>query len=160
MNGRSESSRRKDLEELIPGLISSDYELTSDASGDYNCIAWAAGDTSKRWDDEDEDLYWPAQAVLRDGTLASLMEAFGALGYEISDHGDVEEGFEKVALYATEGRWHHAAKQLPDGRWSSKCGKLDDIAHGKLSDVYCPEYGEVACFMKRRTAETTAAESQ
>lgn len=159
MNGRDEASRRKDLEESIPRLSGTGYELTSEPSEDYNCIAWAAGDTSKRWDDENEDLHWPEQAILRDGTVASLIEAFAALGYEISENSALEPGFEKVALYGSDGKWHHMAKQLSDGQWSSKCGKLDDITHTELADVYCREYGVVCCFMKREATKSPVAAS-
>lgn len=153
-SGRNEASRRTDLEQSIPALIGTGYKLTSDPSEEYNCVAWAAGDTSKRWDDENEDLYWPADAVRRDGSMASLMEAFGTLGYEVCDSSELEKGFEKIALYGFDGNWCHAARQLPNGYWSSKCGKLDDIAHRDLADVYCSEYGVVSCVMKRVTHGT------
>lgn len=150
ISGRAEASRRKNLEGSIPGLTAADYELTSEACDDYNCVAWVAGDTRRRWDDENEDLYWPVNAILRDGTFASLIEALQTLEFEACASGEYEDGFEKVAIYGSEGKWRHAAKQLPDGRWSSKCGKLDDIAHRYLTDVNCEDYGTVYGFLKRK----------
>lgn len=81
--------------------------------------------------------------------MASLIEAFETLRYQRCDNGEVEVGFEKIALYGSDAEWGHAAKQLPDGRWSSKCGDLDDIAHNSVADVYCSSYGPVFCFMRR-----------
>ncbi|MCG8587287.1 MAG: hypothetical protein MI757_21490 [Pirellulales bacterium] len=43
----------------------------------------------------------------------------------------------------------HAARQLPDGRWTSKLGKAEDIEHDSANDVAGGLYGEVVEFMKR-----------
>jgi hypothetical protein len=68
--------------------------------------------------------------------MASLVEAFQAMGYELCATRDVESGYQKVALYGLDDAWRHAAKQLADGRWSSKCGFLDDIAHELLMPLF------------------------
>jgi hypothetical protein len=44
----------------------------------------------------------------------------------------------------------HAARQLPNGRWSSKLGKLEDIEHA-LDDICGSAYGSVVPVLKRRT---------
>jgi hypothetical protein len=46
------------LEDSFPNLVSGGYEITSDLSLDYNCIAWAAGDIS-RWCHQIGDLRSP-----------------------------------------------------------------------------------------------------
>lgn len=148
-SGDDKQKRRDRLERAICGLREADYELTSDPDGGYNCIAWAAGDNENTWDDEDEDSIWPEGAYLRDGSIESLMEAFSSLNFEPCDDGRFENGYEKVVLYRRGKTWTHAAKQLPDGRWSSKCGELDDIAHKHPSDVCCDAYGVLHCYMRR-----------
>ena len=150
--GEDDEARHMELERWIPSLTRAEYELTSPPAAEYNCVAWAADDTTNRWEDLNDDWYWPIGASLRDGTMASLVEAFAALGYEQCDDAKLDDGYEKVALYGSPQKWRHAAKQLPDGRWSSKCGFLDDIAHNDLSDIYCDAYGVLQCIMRRRRA--------
>lgn len=61
----------------------------------------------------------------------------------------LEEGYEKVAIYASRGgEATHAARQLPNGRWTSKCGENIDIEH-VLEGLEGPAYGEVAKILKR-----------
>jgi hypothetical protein len=119
---------KEDIDRDIPELATAGYEITSEATIVYNCIAWAAGDPSQWWDcDEDGPIdipgcYWPEGA--KHGThLDALISAYETRGYSICRDSSLEEGFEKVALYAKEGEWRHAARQLVDGRWSSKLGE-------------------------------------
>ena len=69
------------LEELFPGLIGSGYEVTSPWDGDYNCIAFAAGDMLNwwwpSWDIGKE--YWPPN-VPRERTLDAFVAAFAFVG--------------------------------------------------------------------------------
>jgi hypothetical protein len=44
----------------------------------------------------------------------------------------------------------HAARQLSNGCWTSKLGKLNDIQHGTPESIEGTEYGIVYCFMKRK----------
>ena len=55
----------------------------------------------------------------------------------------LESGFEKVALYGSGFMYTHAARQLPDGRWTSKLGQKEDITHNTPDDVAGGVYGEV-----------------
>ena len=67
-------------------------------------------------------------------------------------NGSLEDGYEKVAIYARDGELTHAARQLRDGRWTSKLGKYEDIEHDSLEALYGDgygEYGSVAVFMVR-----------
>jgi hypothetical protein len=61
----------------------------------------------------------------------------------------LEPGFEKVVLYGSALLYTHAARQLPNGKWTSKLGALADIEHDTPEDVAGGVYGEVAGFMKR-----------
>jgi hypothetical protein len=63
---------------------------------------------------------------------------------------DLELGFEKVALYGLAESYTHAARQLPDGRWTSKLGNEEDIEHDSPEAVAGGLYGELVLFMKRR----------
>jgi hypothetical protein len=136
------------LEDLFPGLRGQAYEVKSPKDGRYNCIAWAAGDDLRWWwpDPGGEDV-WPSR-VPRVETLEAFRRAFATLGYEACDHEYPEEGYEKVALFAREGTPRHAARQLPNGRWTSKLGSREDIEHG-LHDLTGLVYGSVILVLKR-----------
>ena len=78
------------------------------------------------------------------------MEAFQILGYEPCDDGTLEDGYQKVVLYADRsGIPTHAARQLENGRWTSKLGRLEDIEHDTVEDVSGPVYGQPVQFMRR-----------
>jgi hypothetical protein len=136
------------LEEVFPGLRGQRYRLTSPPDRRYNCIAFAAGDTSRWWwpDEEGEDT-WPP-GVQRSVTLPAFLDAFATLGYELADDERLEASLEKVAIFALGGVPKHAARQLPTGRWVSKLGRGEDIEHA-LHDLTGLVYGSVALVIKR-----------
>ena len=96
--------------------------------------------------------FWPSE-VPRENTMAAFAAAFGTLGYTLCDGGSLETGYEKVALYALTVRNEsvptHAARQLPNGWWTSKLGSLEDIEHASVEDVNGPRYGNPVLFMRR-----------
>ena len=47
----------------------------------------------------------------------------------IGEDGPLQDGYEKIAIYALDGEPTHAARQLDTGRWTSKLGKHEDIEH-------------------------------
>jgi len=63
--------------------------------------------------------------------------------------GSFEEGFEKLAIYGSGLMYTHAARQLPDGRWTSKLGQHEDITHTTTEAIEGSDYGEVVQCMKR-----------
>jgi hypothetical protein len=137
-----------DLEALFPGLRGAKYQVTSPATDLYNCIAWAASDTGRWWwPDLLKQRYWPANAT-RDESLPAFQEAFGTLGFIICHDERWEIGFEKIAIYADDDGPLHAARQLANGRWTSKLGELEDIEHD-LHDLEGAEYGYVVVVMMR-----------
>jgi hypothetical protein len=81
-----------------------------------------------------------------------LEQAFLSLGYEDCDDGSLESDYEKVALYGTTLFYTHAARQLSNGRWTSKLGRAEDIEHDTADDVAGGLYGKVAQFIKRASA--------
>ena len=139
-----------DKEVKFPRLAAEGYLVTSPATYDYNCIAFAADDEEKWWWPDDAGMgFWPV-GVIREETLAAFIEAYRLLGYEQCDNGLLEIGFEKIAIYAEKGIPTHAAKQLPDGRWKSKLGAWEDIQHHTVSGVCDSLYGQVAQFIRRK----------
>ena len=138
------------LEETFPNLASGGYIITSPRTKGYNCIAWAAGDTGKWWwpVPEAEESFWPP-GVARAEALPAFRDAFAFLGYIECVGEDLETGFEKIAIFVNDqGVPLHAARQLLNGRWTSKLGELEDIEHA-LHDLTGMVYGEVMLIMKR-----------
>ena len=112
------------LECLFPRLKGTSYKITSRALQDYNCIAWAAGDSSRWWEpDREYQYYWP-EGALRQYTVRAYAEAFLNLGFEICQDEKWEEGQEKVAIFADpDDIPTHAARQLADGAWNEQAWK-------------------------------------
>lgn len=139
----------KKLEDLFPGLASSPYRVTSPPDPQYNCVGWAAGNDGRWWwPDHNLQYFWP-EDVPRECTLAAFVMAYATLGYAAAETSALEEGFEKTAVFVgTDGTPTHAARQLPDGRWTSKLGRLHDIEH-ELAALEGDAYGRVALVMKR-----------
>lgn len=78
------------------------------------------------------------------------MEAFRALSYEPCPDDSLEPGYQKIALFSDDfGTPLHAARQLPNGAWTSKLGGLEDIEHESVWDVSGDRYGKPVLFMRR-----------
>src|SRR4051794_32435817 len=116
----------------FPRLTEHNHRVTSPATAEYNCIAWSAGVTDRWWQ---PGVYWPVATPEDDFGIGVLEQAFVALGFEGCDDDSLEVGFEKVALYGSSLFYNHAARQLPDGKWTSKLGRSEDIEHGTPNDV-------------------------
>jgi hypothetical protein len=131
----------------FPNLRGGGYNVTSEDTCGYNCIAWAADDTDNWWWPS-IDSYWPNDAL--DDTIDVFELAFmDELGYEPCRSGELEPGYEKVAIYAIGGRTKHMARQLENGTWTSKLGEGWDIEHFTLEGVETNDYGKVVKFMRR-----------
>ena len=135
------------LVEEFPNLASEGFETVGQASELYNCIAYAAGDTTKWWW-PDGINYWPTGAT-PDNRMESLTEAFAAMGYEQCQNSDAEEGCQKVALYGFRDRFEHAALQMPNGRWRSKMGQGPVIEHRSPESLSGGIYGNPTSYMRR-----------
>jgi len=134
---------------LFPGLGTSGYRKTSEADNAYNCIAWAAGRTNEFWWPY-PDGYWPPGAP-NEETVAAFLEAYKTAGYDPCPNADLERGFEKIAIYVDSQEVpKHAARQLPNGQWTSKLGRSIDIRHPDLASISGTAYGTPHVFMKRR----------
>lgn len=126
------------LKTLFPALVK--YVETSPATEDYNCIAWACGDNTKWWW-PNEAVYWP-QGIRCEETVDSFDELFLSGGAFHINSENVEAGIVKIALFALNGVPKHAARQLPNGMWTSKLGKAIDVAHS-LRELEGDQYGIV-----------------
>jgi hypothetical protein len=140
------------LENLFPNLASVGYVPKSEQTSVYNCIAWSAEDATRNWQGSYVDGYWPPGAI-EGYDIAALVSAFEQLNFVICQNGDREDDHVKVAIYADRvGKWTHAARQLPDGRWTSKIGELEDIIHKTPFALTGSDYGNVVHYMKRPVA--------
>ena len=139
----------EDLESMFPYLARSAYAITSPSTPEYNCIAWAAGDAERWWWPlAGSFAYWPSNVPVQE-TLDAFIKAFGTLGFIPCEDPYIEHGHEKVALYVdNNGKPTHAARQLQNGRWTSKLGKAQDIEH-ELDGLTGAMYGVVAQVLKR-----------
>ena len=141
----------------FPLLRADNHRVTSPALRYYNCIAWAAGDSQTWWwPDADEVGYWPP-GVPRHETIEAFIEAYRGLGFELCQDADLEDGFEKVTIYALRGLPTHAARQLANGNWSSKLGVQEDIEHEREA-LDGPVYGAPVVVLRRSRAATSKAD--
>ena len=137
-----------EIELAFPRLPDGNYQVTRPRTDAYNCIAWASGDTARWWWPDDPKGHWP-NGVARLETLQTFREAFATLGYVACPGYELEPGFEKIALFADRaGTPTHAARQLPNGSWTSKLGLPEDIEHA-LHDLEGSPYGSIAEIMRR-----------
>jgi hypothetical protein len=145
----SQSLTDIELADLFPNLKPDGGTNTSPPTPVYNCIAHAAGQDDKWWEPGGSGYYWPPGAP-PNYEANSLVAAYQAIGYTPCDNADMEDGFEKVAVYAdADEEWQHAARQRSDGAWTSKLGQHQDIRHPTPECVAGEEYGRVLCVLKR-----------
>lgn len=136
----------------FPRLDHLNHRVTSPPTPDYNCIAWSAGETTRWWQ---PGSFWPVESPPDDYGIGILEQAFRTLGFEDCENDEqLEPGYEKVALYGSMLFYTHAARQLPDGRWTSKLGRSEDIEHDSPQAVAGGVYGELLQIMKRRAPIT------
>ena len=148
----------KKIISYLPGLAHDEHFcITSPATRDYNCLAWALSSKNMwMWPDEnpDEDDYcWP-DGVAYNTRQETFIEAYKNEGFELSDSAELEEGYEKIALYGYWGFAFHASRQLPTGLWTSKLGPGQDIQHGTPQSIEGNHFGHVFCYMKRKIAKS------
>lgn len=141
--------RRPELEIKWPNLSHTEYRVTSLKSQEYNCFAWAADDTERWWQPIPGDqFYWP-DGVTQEETLKAYIQAYQTLGYHLCEDDKLESGYQKIAIYIDSNDTPtHAARQLPNGKWTSKLGWLEDIEH-ELDGLTGDRYGVVGQILKR-----------
>ena len=136
----------------FPLLRRENYTEESPASDEYNCAAWALEIQDDQWWPEPTvpRYRWP-QGALRDGSIEAFIDGYGKFGFQECDDSILEPGYLKIAIYTTfAGSPKHVARQLPDGRWTSKLGNDGiDIYHATLDDIAGGDYGNPSHFMRR-----------
>lgn len=154
-------SAEERIKRVFENLTGGEFELTSPFDAKYNCIAHAAGENDRWWWAVDKniagnDVFWfnnlPGEA-----TLENFIAAFEKLGYKSCESAELENDFEKVAVYvstkdalhAPKGSPTHMSRQLSDGVWTSKLGQDVDISHNNLKSLEGKIYGEVRKILKR-----------
>lgn len=138
----------RNLTAFFVNLHSGQFLITSEESLDYNCFAWAANDTQNIWGPVAR-YYWPPN-VPRAETLDAYVAVFGTLGFEPCAHGQLEVGAEKIAIFVNAQMIPtHAARQLENGRWTSKIGDWEDIEHVLADLSGTPGYGTIAQYLRR-----------
>lgn len=137
-----------DLEEDFPNLRAAGWRETSERDNKYNCIAYAAYDFRRKWDTA-RGYYWPPGA-LREYSVDAWADAFRVQGYRVCDTAELEDGYEKIAIYKKSDRPTHVARQLASGEWTSKLGPDEDINHNTLEALEGDFYGIIDRIMRRR----------
>lgn len=132
-----------------PNLGDDNHSITSPATDNYNCIAWAYEVSNKRMWPGDPDSYWPSDIAGMD-ELRTVIQLYLNKGYEECENGQHEDGFKKVAIYVNQEGPTHAARQLESGRWTSKLGILVDIEHDTLEALEGEFYGKAEVFLRKR----------
>ena len=135
------------LNVLFPNLRNEGFTVVDPPSGLYNCIAYAAGDTSQWWDHTPR-RYWPSYAT-RSERIESLQEVFVGLGFEECDDGTIQSGYQKIVLYEDQGAWEHASIQMPNGAWRSKMGEGPVIEHLNPESLSGGTYGSPMIYLSR-----------
>jgi len=115
----------------------------------YNCLAWSLGiddDVLSSFDGHT----WPGNAPRNDAFIMTVVIMYESRGFCLCTDGSLEGGYDKIALYVQGNKFTHVARQLENGKWTSKMGADVDIEHDAPDDLAGPCYGCVATFMKRQ----------
>jgi hypothetical protein len=129
--------------------LGEEFEVLAPASVTYNCIGWSVGNNST-W-------VWPTDST-RKAQLVDFDTLYRSYGFYRARGISFKRrpGYEKILLYAIRRedgsiKPTHAARQMPDGSWSSKLGSLPLIRHLHPNDVSGPTYGQPFAIYIRRS---------
>ena len=80
------------IEAIFPDLKAAGYRITSPATPNYNCFAWAGNDSRRWWQPVAlRGFYWPEE-VPGELNLTNLMAVYKRLGYEPCATAEFEPG--------------------------------------------------------------------
>jgi hypothetical protein len=144
----------------LPRLADKGFEITSQATRDYNCVAWSVEETTQFWWPVDVGGYfWPTDAT--EPLLPDFEQVYADLGYGRCVHLNHECGADQVAIYLTSsGTPTHASRRLENGNWTSKLGDFEDIEHNDVNGVCCDTYGETVIILCRPSQPQLAVSSE
>jgi hypothetical protein len=131
-----------------------DENFASIPTPTYNCVGYAIGDPRWWQPSGTQGEIWPPDLPQNDYRVGRYVELFQRHGFVLCDDEGpaVAIGFEKLAIFGSNGEFEHVAIQSIDGTWISKLGDLEDISHPNESDPLLPLvdfYGEVCHYLKR-----------
>ena len=135
------------LTEAFPNLANENFEVVGGPSDRYNCVAYAANKKDQPWDYNHRG-HWPPWAN-RNDRIESLKQVFLGLECEECRDSELEDGYQKVALFEVQGQAKHAALQMPNGRWRSKIGDGPLIEHDTPESLAGELYGNPTVFLRR-----------
>lgn len=136
-----------------PNLQDEGFQKTSDCTWDYNCIAWTVCKQDNWWWPFGKtalgvEAYWPRKIPKKD-TAHAFERMFNLFHYKRCKNNKLEAKYEKVAIYAIDGKVKHASRQLENGKWTHKMGACIDL-ESTLEAVEGPHYGYVVLVMRRK----------
>lgn len=135
------------------------FKLLSDFSFQYNCIAFAMGMTD-RWVDHSNIAWhwWPP--VEKGESVDHLIKAFQYFGFEECGLDDnIDDLYDKIAIYHVKKRWTHAARIVANGIYHSKFGESFDGRHSS-GNVLQAQYGNVCMIMRRLKTDSHLTEDR
>lgn len=141
-----------EIEDNFPKLKGgSGYTVESPKTIAYNCLSWALGINWTRYDPSPRcaGYYW-LPGIKREWSKETILQIFEKHGYTVCDNFELEEGYEKIAVYIEGDDFPgHFARQLENGKWASKLGSLNDIEHDSLDSIGVPDYGVPKIALRR-----------
>jgi len=141
--------RRTRLLAQLPRLADRGFTITSQATCDYNCVAWSLENATQNWWPVDIGGYfWPTGAT--EPSLPDFEHVYADLGYSKCEHLNHEGDADQVAIYVDpSGIPRHASRRLGNGNWTSKLGDFEDVEHPDVNGVCCDSYGETVIVLCR-----------
>lgn len=153
MTGEDADKHRSLLRDF-PRLRRGLYRRTSRHDTNYNCFAWAVGETHRRWDPtraRTKRNHWPTESTSTQ--LVDAVQAFESIGFHPVDEPTGTAKRQTITLYTAEGHITHAARLLENGAWTSKLGEDIDIEHDTLEVLGGGIYGEPSVILERQVVD-------
>src|SRR5215203_195187 len=83
----------------FPSLTKKNHSVESDIDPNYNCIAYAAGITTRKyWPIFHPDYAW-IRGIPSTEEVESFVKFYETFGYAETDNGEYVEGHEKIAIF-------------------------------------------------------------
>ena len=124
-------------------VIGTNLHYTSLRTDEYNCAAWAIGIT----DD------WIQFKGRYDTEVSTYISYFKEKGFVIDENNTLQEGFIKIAIYLEGNEFKHVARQLANGKWTSKIGDWEDVEHDTLQVLFGDFYGTQVIILKKQISD-------
>src|ERR1035437_2064766 len=134
------------IKRYFPNLIQGkNFEFTSGQTDEYNCVAWATELTA----DWVQFIY--DEIGNYDNNVQKYIKYFTELGFIKTENSQFVKDVQKIAIYANENKdFVHVARQLNNGKWTSKLGEWEDIEHTTLEVLAGDSYGNPYIIMEKK----------